>query len=27
RKDGTAGYSLDNCQLLCRPCHEKAEKD
>ena len=23
RKDGTKAYSIDNCELLCRPCHQK----
>jgi hypothetical protein len=23
RKDGDLPYSIDNCQLLCRPCHQK----
>ncbi len=25
RKDGSLPYSLDNCQLLCRPCHQKID--
>ena len=23
RKDGSKAYSINNCELLCRPCHQK----
>lgn len=23
RKDGARGYSADNCELLCRECHQE----
>jgi len=23
RKDESLGYSIENCDLLCRPCHQK----
>lgn len=26
REDGDAGYSLQNCILLCRPCHQKLHR-
>ena len=25
RKDGSHGYSLENCELLCRECHQQLE--
>jgi 5-methylcytosine-specific restriction endonuclease McrA len=27
RKDGNLGYSKENCELLCRPCHQQTQRE